>query len=178
MSDAKTPESGGTKGTSPKAIIAGVCAAAVVVTGGALYATGVIGPKEEDPGLKYATEGVVVMSDSDGIYDELIADEAIALEFKNDAYSVDGQTFKCYVGNSPINQYDMFLIIYADPEMTDLICTTGLVIPGNAFEVLTLDRALEPGDHMVYVAYTQVTDPETIHAQTFHTMDFHVKEES
>ena len=167
------------KGTSSvKGIIAGVCAAAVVVTGGALYTTGVIGPKDESPGLKYATEGVVVMDENDGIYDKLIDDEAIALEFKNDAYSADGQTFKCYVGNSPINQYDMYLLIYADPEMTDLICTTGMVSPGHAFEVLTLDRVLEPGDHMVYIAYTQVDDPETIHAQTFHTMDFHVKEES
>lgn len=168
------------KGKRPTAIIAGVCAAAVVVTGGVLYATGAIGPQKEDeaPGMKYATEGVVLTENEDGIHDELMDDEAIALEFRNDAYSADGETFTCYIGNSPINLYDMFLIIYADVEMTDPLCTTGLIRPGNAFEVLTLDRVLEPGDHTVYVAYNQVTDPETIHAQTFYTMDFHVKDES
>lgn len=167
-------------GKRPTAIIAGVCAAAVVVTGGVLYATGAFGPQKEDeaPGMKYATEGVVLMDENDGIYDELIAADAIALEFKNDAYSADGQVFTCYVGNSPINEYDMYLDIYADQEMTDLLCSTGLLTPGNAFEVIKLDRALEPGDHLVYIAYNQMSDPSTIRAQTFYTMDFHVKEES
>lgn len=180
MSDTKAPGAGAAaKGASLKAVIAGVSAGAVVAAGGILYATGVIGaPAEEPPGLQYATEGVVIADARDGIYDELISADAIALEFRNDAYSVDGQIFKCYVANSPINEYDMFLAFYADPEMTDQICMTGLITPGNAFEVLKLDRALEPGNHRLYVAYTQMEDPETIHAQTLHTMDFHVKEES
>lgn len=162
----------------PAAAVVAVCAAAAVGVGGTLYATGAIGSKAEEPGLKYATEGVVLMEEDNGIYDELIAADAIALEFKNDAYSADGQIFKCYVGNSPINQYDMYLDIYADQEMTDLLCSTDLLSPGNAFEVLKLDRVLEPGNYTVFIAYNQMEDPSTVHAQTFYTMDFHVKEES
>lgn len=157
-----------------KSIIVAVILAVVVAASVLYYWT----QTSEDTGMKYATEGVVVLDNSDGIHDELMDEGAIALEFKNDAYSVDGKIFKCYVGNSSINEYDMFLTIYADKEMTDQICMTGMITPGNAFEVLELDRALEPGDHMVYVAYTQMSDPKTIHAQTLHTMDFHVKEHS
>lgn len=163
------------KGKRPTAIIAGVCAAAVVVTGGALYAAGVIGPEkeEESSGLKYATQGVVVLEDDGRIYDELDPN-AIALEFKNDAFSNDGKTFACYLGNSALNEYDMYVAIYADAELTDMLYMSDLVPPGSGFKEITLDRELDEGDHRVYVAFTQMLDPNTIHAQTIYTMDFHV----
>lgn len=162
------------KGKKPKAIIAAVCAAAVVAGGVGLYATGVIGPKEEEgPGLKYAAEGVVLLEDDEGIYAEL-EPNAIALEFKNDAFSNDGKTFACYLGNSALNEYDMYVAIYADAEMTDMLYMSGLVPPGSGFKEITLDKELEEGDHRVYVAFTQMLNPETIHAQTIYTMDFHV----
>lgn len=176
MSDTKTPASGGTKGIRPTAIVAGVCAAAVVATGGALYATGVIGPKqeEESTGLKYETQGVVILEDDgSGIYD-VLEPNSIALEFKNDAYSNDGKTFACYLGNSALNEYDMYVAVYADAELTNLLYLSGLVPPGSGFEEITLDQELPEGDHRVYIAFTQMEDPETIHAQTVYTMDFHV----
>lgn len=171
MADEKKMASSGQKRLTLIIILAVI----IIVGIGVAIKIAVPAPVAESDGLQYATDGVVAIG-NDGIYDELMDDEAIALEFKNDAYSADGKVFKCYVGNSPINKFDMFLAIYADPEMTDLICQTGLVSPGSAFETLELDRALEPGDHTVYIAYTQMEDPKTIHAQTLHTMDFHVKE--
>lgn len=76
----------------------------------------------------------------------------------------------------------MFLTIYADAEMTEQIFLSGLVPPGSGFENITLDRALEKGDHMVYVVLTQVetnaeTGEQVIRNQVAHTMDFHVTEE-
>lgn len=164
------------KGKRPTAIIASVCAAAVVVSGGALYATGVIGPEkeEESSGLKYETQGVMILEDDgNGIYD-VLEPNAIALEFKNDAYSGDGKTFACYLGNSALNEYDMYVAIYANAELTDMLYMSGLVPPGSGFEEITLDKELPEGDHRVYIAFTQMENPETIHAQTVYTMDFHV----
>ena len=120
----------------------------------------------------YAAEGVMVLED-DGIYD-VLEPNSIALEFKNDAYSKDGKTFACYLGNSALNEHDMYVAIYSDAELNDLLYLSGLVRPGNGFEEITLDKKLELGDHRVYIAFTQMEDPSTIHAQTIFTMDFHV----
>lgn len=179
MSDTQTPKSGEAKRKSPMAVIAAVCAAAVVVSGVALYATGVIGPgpEEDDTGLQYATKGVVVLEDDGGVYD-VIEPNAIALEFKNDAFSKDGKSFSCYLGNSAMNEYDAFVAIYDSPELKDkdLIYLSGLLPPGSGFGEITLDQELEEGDHRVYIAFTQVEDAaeNSIHAQTIYTMDFHV----
>lgn len=161
------------KGKNSKAIIAAVCAAAVVAGGAGLYASGVFGPKTDDSGLKYATKGVMILEDDGRIYDEL-EPNAIALEFKNDAFSNDGKNFACYLGNSALNEYDMYVAIYSDAELTDLLYMSDLVPPGSGFKEITLDKELEEGDQRVYVAFTQMLDPETIHAQTVYTMDFHV----
>lgn len=125
------------------------------------------------PKVGYAAEGVMVLESEDGIYD-VLEPNSIALEFKNDAYSNDGKTFACYLGNSALNEYDMYVAIYSDAELTDLLYMSGLVRPGNGFEQITLDKELEEGDHRVYIAFTQMEDPQTIHAQTLFTMDFHV----
>ena len=105
-------------------------------------------------------------------------DRNVALRYRNDAYSKDGRTFECYVGNSGGNIYDMFLTICTDDLMTDQLFLSKLLRPGTGYDKITLNRALEPGDHTVYVAVTLVdTDTnggQVIKAQVVHTMDFHV----
>lgn len=179
MPDVQAPKEGEAKRKAPKAVLAAVCVGVVLIIVGILYFTGVFSPAKEledirDDGVPYA-QGVVLLDD-DGIYDEL-QPNAIALEFKNDAYSKDGKTFACYLGNSALNEHDMYVAIYADAELTDELYVSGLVRPGSGFEELTLNKALDKGDHRVYVAFTQMEDPKTIHAQTIYTMDFHVVSE-
>ncbi len=128
--------------------------------------------EKESPGLKYATEGVVLTEEGD--FETVLEPNMIALEFKNDAFSQDGQTFVCYLGNSELNERDMFIAIYADAELTDELYVSDMLRPGNAFNEIKLNRKLDEGDHRVYVAMTQMEDPETMHAQTIYTMDFHV----
>ena len=52
--------------------------------------------------------------------------------------------------------------------------------PGSGFESITLDRALEAGDHTVNVVVTQVDTDENgaqvIKNQVAHTMEFHVSQ--
>lgn len=102
----------------------------------------------------------------------------VALEYQNDANSTDGRNFTCYIANAPENLYDMFLTIYADSDMTDQIFLSGLVPPGSGFDHITLDHALEKGDHTVNVVVTQVTSDENgnqaIKNQVVHTIEFHV----
>ena len=158
MPDTQAQNSSEAKRKSPKAIIAAVCVVAVVAGGVGLYASGVIGPKEEDDGgVRYAAEGVMILEDTGGIYDVL-----------------EPNSIACYLGNSALNEYDMYVAIYSDAELTDLLYMSGLVPPGSGFEEITLDKELEKGDHRVYIAFTQMEDPKTIHAQTIYTMDFHV----
>lgn len=107
-------------------------------------------------------------------------DGNVSLLYENNAYSKDGKTFSCYIANDKANLYDMFLTIYADAALTDQIYLSGLVPPGSGFEEITLDHALEKGDHRVYVAVTQVdTDEETgeqvMKNQVMHTIDLHVE---
>lgn len=174
MPDEQTPKASGGKKT-PVAMIAAACAGAVLAGGIGLYAAGVLSPAEEEStGLQYAAEGVMVLDDDgSGIYD-VLEPNSIALEFKNDAFSNDGKTFACYLGNSALNEHDMCVGIYSDPELTDQLYLSGLVRPGSGLESITLDKELSEGDHRVYIAFTQMEDPKTIHAQTIYTMDFHV----
>ena len=102
----------------------------------------------------------------------------VALQYQNDAFSTDGETFSCHIANAPTNLYDMFLTIYADPEMTDQVFLSELVPPGSGFTEITLDHALEQGDTTVYVAVTQVATNEdgeqVVKNQVMHTIEFHV----
>lgn len=143
------------------------------------------GRSDDSDGLTigYAAEAKVFM-DEDSLNaavreaQENAKNKNIALHYKNDAYSTDGQTFACKIVNSERNQYDMFLMVYADAEWTDQLLMTDLVPPGSGFEEITLDRTLEPGNHTVYVVYTQVKTEDgkqVIHNQTAHTMEFHVQ---
>lgn len=136
------------------------------------------------PLIGYATDAKVFL-DQDSLQaamDEAMAnakDGNIGLYYQNDATSNDGINFDCFIGNSSANAYDMFLTIFADAEMTDQIFLSQLVPPGSGFEQVTLEHALDPGVHRVYVALTQVetneeTGEQVLKGQVVHTMDFHV----
>lgn len=136
------------------------------------------------PKIGYSMEATVI-TDQDAL--QAAADEAIrnarenriALKYKNNAYSTDGKTFSCLLANSAGNLYDMFLTIFTDPEMTDQVYLSGLVPPGSGFEEITLDRALEKGDHTMIVVLTQVdvneNGEQVLKNQVSHTVEFHVQ---
>lgn len=137
----------------------------------------------DTPRVGYAMEATVMLDQNSlqAAMDEAMknaADGNVALLYKNHAYSDNGTDFSCYIVNSASNKYDMFLTIFADTEMTDQIFLSGLIPPGSGFENITLDHALEPGNHEVVVTVTQVDTDENgqqvIKHQVSHTMDFHV----
>jgi hypothetical protein len=129
-------------------------------------------------------EGLTVVEDPGALQnavDDMIekSRQAVGLEYKNDAYSSDGTNFVCYIANAERNQYDMFIAIYGDEDFTDELFLSGLMRPGQAFDHLTLNHALDPGGHTVYVAFTQVEEvdgEQAIHAQVLVTMNFTVTE--
>lgn len=132
------------------------------------------------PQIGYATEGVTAL-DEESLQDavnelmEKTAEGYVTLNYKNDAFSEDGKTFACYLGNATENSYDMFIGLYADIEFTDALFVSELLRPGTGFETVTLNRALEKGDHTIYLVFTQVEeDLTTIHAQVPVTVNFHV----
>lgn len=141
-------------------------------------------PDQGTPKVGYSTEAKVML-DQDTLQAAMDAamenarNSSVGLRYKNNAYSTDGVNFDCLIVNSSANIYDMFLTIYADAELTDEIFLSGLVRPGSGFDSITLEHSLEPGDHRVYVALTQVdndeeTGEQVIKNQVMHTMDFHV----
>lgn len=144
-------------------------------------------PPAPSSGIGYSSEAQIMLTQ-----EELQAAAAaawansenggVALLYKDGAYSYDGINFSCYIVNSPLNAYDMFLAIYTDIEFTDQIFLSRLVPPGSGFNSLKLSHPLELGDHEVYVVLTQVkideeTGEEAICNQVIHTMPFHVIEE-
>lgn len=140
-------------------------------------------PQPESNGVGYAQNAIVALTQEelDAAMQQAASNAAggnISLKYKNNAYSEDGRNFSCYIVNSENNLYDMFLAIYADAEMTDQLFLSGLIPRGSGFDKITLDHALEKGDHTVYVVLTQVDTgedgEESIVKQITHTMDFHV----
>jgi hypothetical protein len=172
-------------GLSTKAVVLIVAAAVVVVA--AIAAVAVVLTHQDqsnDLGIGYATEAKVML-DQESLQEamnkamENARNGYISLKYQDDAYSTDGSTFSCYIVNAATNAYDMFLTIYADPEMTDEVYLSQLVPPGSGFDEITLEHPLDKGDHTVYVALTQVitdeeTGEQTVHNQVVHTMEFHV----
>lgn len=175
------------KGLSNKIIIAAaaviiVLLAAIVLL---LLRPSLISIEDGDvPKLGYDSGASVVLDEASlqAAVDEAMKNAKegnVALLYENNAYSEDGETFSCYIANDKTNLYDMFLTIYADATLTDQIFLSGLVPPGSGFEELKLDKALGSGDHMVYVAVTQVdidekTGGQVLKNQVVHTMEFHV----
>lgn len=173
------------KGPSNKVIIA---AAAVIIVLLVAVVLLLLRPTniEDDgvPKLGYDSGASVVLDEASlqAAVDEAMRNARegnVALLYENNAYSEDGKTFSCYVANDTVNLYDMFLTIYADAALTDQIFLSGLVPPGSGFEEIKLDKALDSGDHTVYVAVTQVdideeTGEQVLKNQVVHTMEFHV----
>lgn len=121
----------------------------------------------------------------DEMYEKAANDPGVSLEYKDTAFSSDGKNFKCYIGNSEKNAYDMFITIYEDPQMENILFLSELLRPGSRFEEITLEKTLEPGTHDVYLVHTQVQDNEedasmlqTIHAQLATTYHLVVEEPS
>lgn len=140
----------------------------------------------QDNGFKigYATEGVTVIDSEDSL--QKAVDESyekakapgIGLQYVNDAYSDDGINFECSIGNPEENEYDMFIVIYSDMDMEEMLFLSPLLRPGQKFEHITLEKSLASGVHQVVVGFTQVVEEDgeqKIHAQTAVTMDFHVR---
>ena len=134
--------------------------------------------------VEYASDHVGVVEDPDAFqkeFDEAVANaekSMIALEYKHEAFSDDGVNFACYIANSLDNLYDMFIAIYGNAEMTDELFLSKLIRPGQAFEQVTLNRALEVGEHQVFVVFTQVTEvdgEQSICGQRAVTMNFFVE---
>ena len=143
-------------------------------------------PGNTTPIIGYAADAKVMLDQNSlqAAFDEAMRNAAegnVGLKYQNDAYSSNGVDFQCRIINSDANVFDMFLTIYADAEMTDQLFLSGLVPPGSGFESITLEHALDKGDHTVYVVLTQVdtseeTGEQVIKNQITHTMDFHVTE--
>ena len=168
------------------AVIAVLVLIIVGLVGFLLLRQNTIGIEDGDiPKVGYAANATVMLDQNalQAAMDEAMAnakDGNVSLLYKNHAYSEDGTDFSCYIVNSAANKYDMFLTIYADAALTDQIFLSGLVPPGSGFESITLDRALEAGDHTVNVVVTQVDTDENgaqvIKNQVAHTMEFHVSQ--
>jgi len=133
--------------------------------------------------IGYAEEGVTVVEDPQEMAKAIqqaiqnAENSAIALEYKNEAFSHDGVNFDCYIANSLENKFDMFIQIFSDGTFQDELFLSQLLRPGQAFEKLTLNHELPEGTTRVYVALTQVetvNGEQAVHAQTFVTMDFSV----
>lgn len=170
-------------------IIAISIAAAVIVAAIAVVAVVILKNNQpsSQPVIGYAAEAKVMLDKNDlqAAMDEAVKNATegrVGLNYKNDAYSDDGINFECHITNSKSNVYDMFLAISTDAELKDQVFLSELVPPGSGFEQITLNRALDVGDHVVYVTLTQVKlndeGEQVMCNQVTHTMDFHVREAS
>lgn len=179
----KTP-----RGLTNRTVIIAALAVVLVVTMATVIITSSINSYVNRPvptgGIGYSAEAQVILTQEElqAALDSARENDRlgnIALMYKNDALSSDGINFECYIVNSAHNAYDMYLMIFADLELTDQLYLSRLVPPGSGFNKITLEHALEKGDHTVYVCLTQVardkeTGEEYILRQVFHTMEFHV----
>lgn len=144
--------------------------------------------------IAWATgDGVTVVTDPvdlnervDKLY-QAASEEGIDVEYKNEAFSTDGTTFACYIGNPSRSNYPMYITIYADTTFQEELFISGLLKPGQAFNKVTMSRALEDGVNVLPVCYTQVYEPHTglndtddftIRGQTVLTLNFNVVDES
>jgi hypothetical protein len=133
--------------------------------------------------IGYASEGITAVDDPkalekavEAMY-EAAQTPGIGLEYENDAYSEDGINFDCYIANSGMNQYDMFIAIYGDANYQDELFLSQLIRPGQAFNNITLNHALPLGDNTVYCAFTQIEEvdgEQSMHDQVIVTLNFHV----
>lgn len=138
----------------------------------------------KDSGFRIGyAEGVTVIDDEDSLqaeYNKMLdasQQEGMAIEFTNEAVSLDGINVDCHIGSSSSNSYDMFIIIYGDEQYTDQLFLSELLRPGTAFEHIQLEHALDPGFYTLYVVYTTVEEingVQGIHDQQIVTMNLTV----
>jgi NADH:ubiquinone oxidoreductase subunit 3 (subunit A) len=138
-------------------------------------------PEETTTARELTYEGGVVAVDSDSFSKQVsemyskAAEGTAALEYKNDAYSTDGQNFTCYIANSKLNSYDMYIGMYEDSALTKEIYLSGLIPIGSAMEQFKSNYTLPKGDYTCTLVMTLVeSDHTTMHAQVAYTIDLHV----
>jgi NADH:ubiquinone oxidoreductase subunit 3 (subunit A) len=126
-------------------------------------------------------EGGVVAVDSDSFNKQVqemyskAAEGTAALEYKGDAYSTDGKTFSCYIANSQLNSYDMYVGLYEDDALTKEIYLSGLIPIGSAMEQFKSNYTLPKGDYECTLVMTLVeSDHTTMHSQVAYTVNLHV----
>lgn len=176
-------------------IMASLCGCGLRVNLGKLFNNSADDEEVETPpdpvgALSWATgSGVTVVEDPDALSREVqklyeaAEGEGIGVEYKNEAFSLDGETFACYIGNSSDSSYPLFITVYGDDQYQEELFVSGLLKPGQAFNQITFSRALEHGPHTLPVCYTQVFEPHTegndtddfaIRGQTVITLNFNV----
>ena len=178
MEDYEEYEEGGS--SVNKVLIAVIVLLLLAIAAGCVYFFFIRKEPEED-GLGFGVGVALTQEELDAAMEDAArnaAGGAVALKYKNGAYSDDGTNFDCYILNSESNLYDMFFEIYADEELTDKIFASGLIPRGSGYNKLELEQPLEKGDHTVFVLVSTVTTDEDgkekVAAQITHTMDFHV----
>lgn len=134
-------------------------------------------------------DNVIVMDDPERLAEavaklyESAADEGVGVEYKNEAFSLDGQQFACYIGNPITSHFPLFITVYGDDEYQEELYVSGLLKPGQAFNQITLSRALTEPVSTLPVCYTQVFEPHTgtndtdefaIRAQAVITLNFNI----
>ena len=170
-----------------KLVIALAVVLVAVIAGGTVVIVRLLNREPEAPAVQtagfqigYETDvsTALTQDDLDAQMEELLnQDTMMSLEYVNDANSTNGRDFECYIANSELNEYDMYIGIYADAAMTDQLFLSQLIRPGTAFDHVTLDRALDKGANKVYCAMTQVKEENgelVIHNSTTVTMSFNV----
>ena len=179
------------RGNTTPIIVGLVVLLAVTIGAGAFVIVRLLNREETPPvpdtGLQigYASEGVTVLDEADAqqqaINDLLRGGPGLSIDYKGDAYSVNGKDFECYIGNSDVNTEDMYIQICTDASMTDTVFLSQLIRPGYAFRTITLDREFPNGDYTFYVCFTTVNNENgevAITGQTTVAVDFHVRPES
>lgn len=139
--------------------------------------------------LSWASEGVTVTENPEELARRVgelyaaAADEGVGVEYKNEAFSLDGQNFDCYIGNPGSSHFPLFITIYADTTYQEELFVSGLIAPGQAFSRVTLSRPMEEPVSVLPVCYTQVYEPHTgpndtddftIRAQAVLTINFNI----
>lgn len=130
--------------------------------------------------IKY--EEAVIALNADDLQEQLdemqkkADDRQMALRYQKIAHSSDGVNFKCEIGNSAANKYDMYINIYKDPELTEQILLTGLIPPGSGITEFESEIPLEAGTYNTTLVLTQVEDDHsTFHAQLMVVLDLVVE---
>lgn len=86
----------------------------------------------------------------------------LTTEYQEYASSTNGIDFTCYLANSPLNELDGFYAIYGDMAFEDELFKSDLLRPGTALRKITLNHALNPGEHEVYVTFSQVMEQDGV----------------